>query len=93
MVTRAWVWIVGESSQHKEMKLEDIKDLCKSRDLVIYKNGIFFDVDEFTFHPEMERISQYGFTVGHYETAPHFDLVPRGTTLEGGRYVFPNNNN
>lgn len=90
MVTRAWVWIVGESSQYKEMKLEDIKSLCKRRDLVICKNNIMFDVDEFTFNPETEHIKQYGFVVGHYETSPHFDLVPRGTTIENGRYKFPN---
>lgn len=90
---RAWVWIVGESSRHKEMKLDDVKSLCKERDLVICKNGIMFDVDEFTFNPETESIKEYGFVVGHYETQPHFDLVPRGTTIENGRYVFPQTNN
>jgi len=90
MVTRAWVWIVGESSQYREMKLDDVKALCKSRDLVICKNSVMFDVDDFTFNPETEYIKQYGFTVGHYETSPHFDLVPRGTTIENGRYKFPN---
>lgn len=89
MVTRAWVWIVGESSCHQEMGLEDIKDLCKSRELVICKNGIMFDVDDFTFNPETESIKEYGFVVGHYEFPPHIDLVPRGTTIEDGRYVFP----
>ncbi len=89
MVTRAWVRIVGESSRHQEMKLEDIKSLCKSRDLVICKNGIMFDVDEYTFNPETEYVKKYGFVVGHYETPPRIDLVPRGTTIEYGRYVFP----
>lgn len=90
MVTRAWVWIVGESSQYKEMKLEDIKDLCKNRDLVICKNSIIFDVDEYTFNPETEHIKEYGFVIGHYETPPHIDLIPRGTTIENGRYRFSN---
>jgi len=90
MVTRAWVWIVGESSRYHEMKLDEVKALCKSRDLVICKNNVMFDVDDFTFNPETEHIKQYGFVVGHYETSPHFDLVPRGTTIENGRYKFPN---
>ena len=90
MVTRAWVWIVGESSQYKEMKLEDIKSLCKRRDLVICKNSIMFDVDEYTFNPETEHVKEYGFVIGHYETPPHIDLVPRGTTIENGRYKFSN---
>jgi len=90
MVTRAWVWIVGESSQYKEMKLEDIKSICKRRDLVICKNSIIFDVDEYTFNPETEHIKEYGFVIGHYETPPHIDLVPRGTTIENGRYRFSN---
>jgi len=93
MVTRAWVWIVGESSQYKEMKLEDIKSLCKRRDLVICKNSIMFDVDEYTFTSETEHIKEYGFVVGHYETSPHINLVPRGTTIENGRYNFQTNNN
>lgn len=90
MVTRALVWIVGESSQYKEMKLEDIKSICKRRDLVICKNSIIFDVDEYTFNPETEHIKEYGFVIGHYETPPHIDLVPRGTTIENGRYRFSN---
>lgn len=90
MVTRAWVWIVGESSQYKEMKLDDIKSLCKRRDLVICKNSIMFDVDEYTFNPETEHVKEYGFVIGHYETPPHIDLVPRGTTIENGRYKFSN---
>ena len=49
-----------------------------------------FDVDEYTFNPETECIKEYGFVVGHYETSPHIDLVPRGTTIENGRYKFPN---
>lgn len=72
------------------MKLDDVKTLCKSRDLVICKNSVMFDVDDFTFNPETEHIKQYGFVIGHYETPPHFDLVPRGTTIENGRYKFPN---
>lgn len=90
MVTRAWVWIVGESSQYKEIKLEDIKSLCKRRDLVICKNSIMFDVDEYTFNSETEWFKEYGFVIGHYETPPHIYLVPRGTTIENGRYRFPN---
>lgn len=39
-ITRAWVWIAGESSQSKEMKIDDIKTLCKERDLVICANEI-----------------------------------------------------
>lgn len=92
-VTRAWVWIVGESNQHKQMNLEDIKTLCKERDLVICKNGVFFDVDEYTFKKEKECIHTYGFVTGHYEVDPHIDLVPRGTTIEYGRYIFPNKGN
>lgn len=91
MVTRAWVWIVGESSRYHEMKLDDVKTLCKSRGLVICKNGVMFDVDEFTFEPETENIREYGFVIGHYEVPPHFDLIPKGTTIENGRYVFPKN--
>ena len=89
-VTRAWVWIIKESSQYVSMKLEDIKTLCMERDLVICKNGIFFDVDEFTFSKETECMKTYGFVTGHYEVDPHIDLVPRGTTIEYGRYIFPN---
>ena len=89
-VTHAWVRIVGESSQHKQMKLEDIRSLCMERDLVICKNGIFFDVDEFTFNKETECMKTYGFVTGHYEADPHIDLVPRGTYIEYGRYILPN---
>lgn len=89
MITRAWVWIVGESSQYQEMTVDDVKALCKDRDLVISKNGIMFNVDEYTFNPETEHIKEYGFVVGHYETPPHLSLVPRGTTIEMGRFKFP----
>lgn len=90
-ITRAWIWIVGESNQYKEMKLDDIKALCKSRDFVICKNSIMFDVDDYTFCAETESIKEYGFVVGHYETSPHIELVPRGTIIENGRFVFPQN--
>ena len=88
-VTRAWVWIVGQSSQYKEMQLEDIKTLCKEKDLRIAKNGVIFDVDEYTFSSESEPIRQYCFTIGHYERPPHIDLVPNGTKVVDGRYVLP----
>ena len=88
-VTRAWVWIVGESSQYKEMKIEDLKSLCKSRDLVICNNGKMFDADEYAFEPDVNYIRRYSFVVGSYETQPSVVLVPRGTTIEFGRYVFP----
>lgn len=88
-ITKAWVRIVGESSQYKGMKLDDIKELCRSKDLVICKKGIMFDFDDYTFRPEIQSIKQYGFIVGSYETSPCIDLVPRGTIIEYGRYIFP----
>ena len=90
MVTRAWVWIVGESSRYHEMKLDAIKELCKEKNLVISKNGVIFNVDDYTFNPEKETIKTYGFVSWHYEVPPHIDLVPRGTVIKDGYYVFPN---
>ena len=58
--------------------------------MVISKNGVMFDIDKYTFNPETEHIKEYGFVVGHYEVPPHIDLVPRGTVIKDGYYVFPN---
>jgi hypothetical protein len=55
---------------------------------MISKNGQIFDVDDYTFSAEVEPLRQYCFTVGHYERPPHIDLVPVGTTVVDGRYVF-----
>lgn len=86
---RAWVWIVGESSASKEMKVEDILLLCKNRDFVIYHGGKFHEAEEFAFNTETSAIHTYCFTSGYICVPPSIDLVPRGTTIEFGRYVFP----
>lgn len=88
-INRAWVWIVPTSNYYKEMTLEEIKEFCKLHGYQISKNGQIFDVDEFCPDAEVEYVKQYCFTVGHYERQPHIDLVPIGTTIQDGRYVFP----
>lgn len=92
-ITRAWVWIYPNASQYKEMTFDDVREFCKTKGYQISKNGQIFDVEEHTFCAEVEPLRQYGFTVGHYECQPHIDLVPRGTTIVDGRYVFPKENN
>jgi hypothetical protein len=91
-ITTAWVWIYPHASQYKEMTFDEVKRFCKEHGYMISKNGQIFDVDDYTFSAEVEPLRQYCFTVGHYERPPHIDLVPCGTTIADGRYVFPKEN-
>ena len=88
-ITTAWVWIYPDANQYKSMAFDDVKAFCKEHDYAISKNGQLFDVDDYTFRADIEPLRQYCFTVGHYECSPHIDLVPKGTVISGGRYVFP----
>lgn len=92
-ITTAWVWICPHSSQYKEMEFEEIKQFCKQHNYIISKNGQLFDVDDYTFSADVEPLRRYCFTVGHYSCPPHIDLVPCGTIIEGGHYVFPEESN
>lgn len=91
-ITTAWVWIYPHSSQYKEMPFDEIIQFCKQHDYVISKNGQLFEADDYTFSADVQPLRRYCFTVGHYECPPHIDLVPAGTVVEGGRYVFPRTN-
>ena len=89
-ITSAWVRVIGDNPQGwKVMAFESIVKLCNERDLVVCKNGKFFDVDEYTFRPEIVGIQTYGFVTGHYSARPHIELAPRGTKIEYGQYVLP----
>jgi hypothetical protein len=90
-ITTAWVWIYPGYSRYKSMTFGEVKEFCKEHGFQISKNGQIFDVDEYTFSAEIQPLRQYCFTVGHYECPPHIDLVPCGTKIVDGRYVFPDN--
>ncbi|MSS16805.1 hypothetical protein [Sodaliphilus pleomorphus] len=89
-IETAWVGVPSMRLKTKEMRFEDVKSFAKMHKLGVY-NSLTGKVDEVDGYlkPATRAIRTYGFYTGSYVDSPEFDLVPFGTTVEFGMYVFP----
>lgn len=86
----AWVGVPSMKLKTKEMTFEDVKAFARKHNLGVF-NRRTLKVDEVDGYlkPATITIRTYGFYNGSYVGNPEFDLVPYGTTVEFGMYVFP----
>lgn len=91
-ITTAWVYAPTKDSVEKQMKFDEVRSFCKENGLGIWdktKQKVI-PADEYDLKPVREALRTYGFYgPGSYLTSPSVTLVPFGTTVEYGMFVFP----
>ena len=91
-ITTAWVYVPTMNIRQQEMSFDEVRMFCKEHGLGVW-NRISEEVvpaDEYPLKPAIRSIQTYGFFgPGTYETSPTVTLVPFGTTVDYGMFVFP----
>jgi len=88
-ITHAWIYAPTLNLHSKQMKFDDVAPFCKEHGLGVWDNGKVVDIKDYPLEPVRESIMTYGFYTGSYLTEPSITLVPFGTTVDFGRFVFP----
>lgn len=91
-VTRAWVYIPIMGISSRNMKVEDIVSLCQKHKYGIWDGDKVVDASEFQFERKKHYLTTYGLFESPYFTDPSVTIVPFGTTLEYGRFIYPKDN-
>ena len=91
-ITTAWVYVPTMNIRSKQMKFEEVRNFCKEHDLGVWDSltSRVIPIDEYDLKPVRKSLQTYGFFgPGSYLTSPSITLVPFGTTVEFGMFVFP----
>ena len=91
-ITTAWVYVPTMRITSKQMKFDEVREFCKEHDLGIWDNlkSEAIPADEYDLKPVRKSLQTYCFYgPGSYMSSPTVTLVPFGTTVDYGRFVFP----
>lgn len=89
-ITTAWVYAPTKRITSKQMAFEEVRSFCKEHHLGIWNGSMVVPAEEYDLKPVMESLRTYCFYgPGSYLTSPSVTLVPFGTTVDYGRFVFP----
>lgn len=90
-IKTAWVDVPSMRIRSKEMTFDEVRAFCKEHNLGVWKNKTVVPIEEYKLGPVLYTGRTYCFDGPCFLTSPSIDLVPFGTKVEYGRYVFPNN--
>ena len=88
-ITWAWVYVPTMGINSKQMKFDEVRAFCKKHRLGVWKDEKVVNISDYPLGPVERPIMTYSFCIGSYLTSPNITLVPFGTTVDCGRFVFP----
>ena len=91
-ITTALVYVPSMKINSKEMTFDEVREFCKDNGLGVWDrvSETVIHAEEYPLKPAIRSIQTYGFFgPGTYETSPTVTLVPFGTTVDYGMFVFP----
>lgn len=88
-ITTAWVYVPTMGINSKQMKFDEVRAFCNEHGLGVWENEKVINISDYQLGPVRKPIMTYCFCTGSYLTSPSITLVPFGTTVDFGRFVFP----